>query len=53
VFVRLAPVVRERLRRRGWAFNAYPTFGPDGCRLVTAWSTEPALVGRFAADAQG
>ncbi|MEK0082449.1 threonine aldolase family protein [Benzoatithermus flavus] len=51
VFVRMAPVVQERLQRRGWAFNPYPVFGPSGCRLVTAWSTEPAEIERFAADA--
>jgi threonine aldolase len=51
VFVRLAPSVREHLRGCGWAFNAYPAFGPDGCRLVTAWSTEPKEIERFVAAA--
>lgn len=53
VFVRMAPEVQRHLRRQGWAFNAYPAFGPNGCRLVTAWGTTPEEVGRFAADAAG
>jgi threonine aldolase len=51
VFVRLAPEVRQRLRAAGYAFAAYPVFGPDGCRLVTAWSTEPSAIERFVAVA--
>jgi threonine aldolase len=49
VFVRLAPAIRQRLQAAGYVFAAYPVFGPDGCRLVTAWSTEPSAIERFAA----
>jgi threonine aldolase len=51
VFVCIAPAIRQRLRAAGYAFAAYPVFGPDGCRLVTAWSTEPSAIERFVAVA--
>ncbi len=48
VFVDMPTGMQEQVRAKGWRFYTFQ--GASLCRLMCAWDTEPATVGRFAAD---
>jgi threonine aldolase len=48
VFVKIPPVMVERLKQKGWHF--YMFIGAGGARLMCSWSTTESMIESFIAD---